>query len=476
MRSGCGVITMPSIQLPIVRGDKTTAQTDYGDRLPKNMIAVSKEIRGAAGYLISADGLKSFGAGLGLDRGGYYSDRQGKHCRVSGGRFITVGTDGAVTNVGAISGAGQASFAQSFNSLCVVTDGKAWRYVGGSLVQITDPDLKAPIDVCWIDGYFFFTDGQYIYHTQPNNEALIDPLDYATAEFMPDKSLGVMQTQDNFVLVFGRYSMEYFVNQANVDFAFSRIAQKSIQAGIVGTHCKCMLSGMVFILGGRKDETASFHVVQAGGIENLSTQTVDEIFSSYTEAELSTAVLESRTDERDQLVIVRLPRHTLMYNHKAAMTIGKQNAWSVLSYGVSNDVWLGANGVFDPRIAKWVYGSVYDGGIYTLDKTSAALNGTAVECEFSTPLVPAKNVRVGDIELNTIAGYNKSDVVLFMSVSFEGAFVSSEMIQVYSGPLQYGRPLLIRRAVAYVSHEFSLQFRCVSKDKINVSNLVVNYG
>jgi hypothetical protein len=99
-----------------------------------------------------------------------------------------------------------------------------------------------------------------------------------------------------------------------------------------------------------------------------------------------------------------------------------------------------------------------------------------VECEFSTPLVPAKNVRVGDIEINTIAGYNDSDVMLAMSVSYEGAFISGEMIKVYSGPLQYGKPLLLRRTIGYVSHEFSLQFRSVSKDKINVSNLVVNYG
>lgn len=467
---------MPDVQIPIVRGDKTTEQTDYADRLPKNMIAVPKEIRGASGYLISADGLKFFGTGIGIDRGGFYSDRQAQHCRVSGDRFITVSPSGVVADIGAISGSAQASFAQSFTNLCVVAGGNAYLYNGTALTQITDPDLGSPIDVCWIDSYFFYTDGEFIYHSLISNEAQVDPLDYATAEFMPDKSLGVMQTQDNLVLVFGRYSMEYFINQANANFAFSRIAQKSIKAGIVGTHCKCTLAGFIFILGGRKDETASFHIVQAGGIDNLSTQTIDEIFSSYTEAELSTAVLESRADERDQLVIVRLPRHTLIYNHKAAMAIGKQNSWSVLSYGVDNDIWLGANGVFDPRIAKWVYGSAYDLELFTLDKISAAQNDTAVESEFSTPLIPAKNVRVGDIELNTVAGYNASHVVIFMSVSFEGAFVSSEFIEVYSGPLQYGRRLIIRRSVGYVPDEFSLQFRCVSKDKVNFSNLVVNYG
>jgi len=467
---------MPEIQVPIVRGDKTNSQTDYADRLPKNMIAVPKEIRGATGYLISADGLKSFATGFGIDRGGFYSDRKAKHCRVSGERFITLSADGSVVDIGSIPGIGRASFAQSFNNLLTVANGSAWLFDGTTLTQITDLDLGNPIDCCWIDGYFFYTDGEFIYHSDIADESQVDPLDYATAEFMPDRSIGVMQTQDNLVLVFGRYSMEYFVNQANDNFAFSRVAQKSIMAGIVGTHAKCQLGGMIFILGGRKDETASFHVVQAGGIENLSTQTVDEIFNSYTEAELALSILESRTDERDQLVIVRLPRHTLLYNHKAALTIGKNNAWSVLSYGVSNEIWLGANGVFDPSISKWVYGSAYDSGIYTLDKTSAALNNTAAECEFNTPLIPAKNIRVGDIELNTIAGYNSSEVRIFMSVSYEGAFVTGEYIQVYSGPLQYGRPLIIRRSVGYVSHEFSLQFRCVSKDKINVSNLVISYG
>jgi hypothetical protein len=90
--------------------------------------------------------------------------------------------------------------------------------------------------------------------------------------------------------------------------------------------------------------------------------------------------------------------------------------------------------------------------------------------------VPAKNVRVGDIELSTVTGYNTEKIVVFMSISYEGAFVTGESIEVYAGPLHYGQRMLLRRKVGFVAHEFSLQFRCVSKDKINVSNLVVNYA
>ena len=151
---------MPDIQVPIVRGERTS-NTDYIDKLPKNLIAVSKNIRGAAGYLISHDGLKRFGNALGVDNGGFYNDRQGIHYRASAGQLIKVGPNGSVVSMGPIA-SGQASFAYSFNNQLVVAGGNAWVSDGTTLTQITDPDLGNPIDCCWIDNYFFFTDGEYL--------------------------------------------------------------------------------------------------------------------------------------------------------------------------------------------------------------------------------------------------------------------------------------------------------------------------
>lgn len=466
---------MPSIQVPIIRGDKAGNTTDYLDKLPKNMIAVAKEIRGAAGYLVSADGLVSYGAGSGLDRGGFYNDRQGILYRVSGNSLIKVSPDGSAVAVGSIAGSGQASLSYSFNNQIIVAGGNAYLSNGSTVTQITDPDIGNPIDQCWIDSYIFYTDGEFLYHSLISDESQVDPLAYATAEFMPDGSLGVMQTQDNLVMVLGRYSIEYFINQANPQFAFSRIVQKSIKGGICGTHCKVEIGGNVFILGGRRDESTAVHVVNAGSLSKLSTQTVDRIISSYTEAELSTAVLEGRTDERDTLLIVRLPNHTLVLNVGAMQQVDIQNAWSVLSYGVNNDKWLGANGVFDPRINKWTYGSAYDSELYQLDKTTGQQDGAPSEYEFSTPLIPVSKVRIGTIELNTIPGFNSSLVRIFLSVSKQGVFESTEYSEVYAGPPDYNADFIIRRSVGFVSREFSLNFRCVSKDKINVSNLVINY-
>lgn len=468
---------MPQMQIPIIRGDKASNKTDYLDKLPKNMIAVAKEIRGASGYLISADGLTSYGTGSGVDRGGFYNDRQRVLYRVSGNNLIKVSPTGATTVIGSLpSGTSQASLAYSFNNQLVVVGGNAYLSNGVTLTQITDPDLGAPIDACWIDGYFFYTDGEYIYHSLITDEAQVDPVQYATAEFSPDASLGVLTATDNLVMVFGRYSIESFQNTANDQFKFTRIPQKNIGGGICGTHCKAMIGGNVFILGGRRDESPAIHVVNAGSLAKLSTQTVDNILASYTEAQLSTAVLEGRTDERDTLLIVRLPNHTLVLNVGAMQSVGAQNAWTVFSYGVDNGKWLGANGVFDPRINQWTYGSAYGSDLFLLDDTTGAQNGDPSEYEFSTPLIPLKMVRVGTIELNTIPGFNAELVRIFMAVSKNGVFESMEYSEVYSAPLDYSADFLIRRSVGFVSREFSLNFRCVSRDKINVSNLTVNYA
>ena len=117
---------MAKLPVPIIRGDKVEG-ADYVDFLPKNMLAVPKEIRGAAGYMLAHDGLKLINNELGktYDRGAIYNERQQKHLRVIGDRLYSVNTDGSTTNIGEILGNEQASLAYSFNSTLIVTNKKA---------------------------------------------------------------------------------------------------------------------------------------------------------------------------------------------------------------------------------------------------------------------------------------------------------------------------------------------------------------
>ena len=140
----------------------------------------------------------------------------------------------------------------SFETQAVIANGDMFLYDGTTFSQITDPDLGDPIDGVWVRGYYFLTDGENVYHTDINDESSIDPLKFSTAEFMPDKSLGVAKTQDDKVMVFGRYTLQYFIDVATANFAFSNIETRAQKIGIVATHAKCESGGNWFITGGRK--------------------------------------------------------------------------------------------------------------------------------------------------------------------------------------------------------------------------------
>jgi hypothetical protein len=289
---------MPTIPITLIKGDKVSSLTDYRDALPVNMYAIEREVLGAKGYLLTYPGLTSFGTGSGIDRGALYNEREEKHFRVSGINLISVSPTGVVTNLGAISGTEQVAMPYSFNTQCIIADGKMFLYsTAGGFAEVVDADLGDPIDGVWIDGYYFLTDGEYIYHTDLADETAIDPLKYATAEFMPDPSLGVAKTSDNKVMVFGRYTTEFFANNASENFAFQRLESRAQKLGIVATHAKCEVGGNFYIVGGPKEESVSVHMLVSGTSRKVASREVEKILAQYTEPELADIRVETYTKD-----------------------------------------------------------------------------------------------------------------------------------------------------------------------------------
>ena len=179
----------------LIKGDRVSAETDYRDALPVNMYAVAREILGAKGYMIQYPGLTKLGDGFGIDRGANYNERFVDQYRVSGSKLIKVDTSGNVVELGSVPGSSQVAVPYSFNTQAIITETQMFLYdpVGG-FREVTDSDLGDPIDGDWINGVYFLTDGETIYHTKASDESQIDPLDFATAEFMPDPSLGIAKT------------------------------------------------------------------------------------------------------------------------------------------------------------------------------------------------------------------------------------------------------------------------------------------
>ena len=469
---------MPVMNLPIIKGDRTDGRADYTDALPVNLTAVAREILGASGYLLSHSGLTLHGTGLGLDRAGYWNERLSIHFRVSGTDLISLAADGTVVSLGAITGTEQASMTHSFNTQSIVVDGKWWLYDGTTFTQQLDPDLGAPIDHTWIDGYYFFTDGEFIYHTDITDETSISPLKFATSEFSPDPTLGVSTTSDNQVIVFNRFTTEYFVNRATENFTFQRISGKAVKCGSVGTFSTTEVEGRFFVIGGGRDEVVSIHQISAGTYSSIATREVDQILATYTETELKKAVLETRVEDEDRFIVARLPNHTLLFNATIASTLGKAVAWTIVKSGVVDSTkWRGTNGVFDPRIAKFVYGDNQNTNIGILDRTIASQYGNQVEALFYSPLVNLETASVDELEVDTIPGHqiDSSKVTLAISQTTNGFSYGKEFWSTISTPSNFGLRY-INYMLGYVDQNIGYKFRCVTTERVNFLNIKVTYG
>lgn len=474
---------MPEQQIPIIKGEKIAPglETDYRDALAVNMYAVERQILGAAGYMLSYPGLTQLGTGQGKDRGAIYNERFGDQYRLSGTSLISVASDGSTGVLGSVPGTKQATMkAYSFNTQCVVADGSAYLYSPNSgFSQITDSDIGSPIDVVWTSpGFYFFTDGEYLYHTDLADESSINPLSFATAEFMPDKSLGLSLNSENKIMVWGRDSLEFFVyNAQSSGFAFQRLETRAQKIGIVATHAKVEVGTKFYITGGRKDDAVGVYVVGPGSAQKVSSREIDKVLKQYSEPDLADMRMEGRTEDDVVFVLVHLPNEVLCFNESIASKFGIEAAWTILKSDVQgNTPYRAINGVNDARSALWVYGDKQDETIGYLDNNSATHYGDIAEWILYTPLIKLETMSIDQIDIETIAGHTTTDdATVFFSMSYNGLTHGKEYICDYGGPNEYDQRFF-KRALGYVPDWVSLKFRGATRSRMNFCNLILTYS
>lgn len=464
--------------LNLIKGDSVGSETDYRDALPVNMVAVPRDIFGVKGYMIQYSGLNKLSEATGVSRGGVWNERFKELFRVQGDEVNLVGLDGSLSSIGTVSGSETVSLPYSFNTQGIVAGGNFYLYspIDG-FSQVTDSDLGNPIDCVWINGYYFFTDGEYIYHTDIDDESSISPLKYATAEFMPDDSLGVAKTQDNKVVVFGRYSMEYFSDQALDDFAFRRIESRAMKIGIVGTHCKAESGGRFFILGGTKEESVSCYMAGVGSVQKIATREVDKVIGKYNESELSSSIVESYAEDGMSFIVYHLPNETLLFNETIANTFGVSQAWTLLDSGTESEKnYQGVHYVNDVRTGKWTLGNKLNGNISVLDETTPLQNGDMARWELYTPFYYFESTSIDELEIEVLPGYNDAgDAKVFISQTNNGVTDSQQFIEMYGSPNNYNNRFIVRR-LGYVRDWVGFKLRGLTRSRMAFSRALINHG
>ena len=369
------------MQISILNGIYTDNGPDFRTSYPVNMVPVPKNSGISTGYLRPGDGLVANGSGPGIDRGGI--NWQGECYRVMGTKLVSVASNGAVTVLGDVGGPVNTlvTMDYSFDELAIASGGRLYYWDNSTLTQVTDPDLGLVLDVVWVDGYFMTTDGEFLIVTELSNPLQVNPLKYGSSEVDPDPVVALLKLR-NEIYALNRNTVEVFDNIGGDLFPFQRIDGAQLQKGVVGTFACCVYIDRIAFLGSGRNEAPSIYVGAAATTQKISTQEIDELLLTYTEAQLSLVKLEARNDKSHQHLYVHLPDRTIVYDAAASEALGDQ-VWFTLTttvvgfaqYRARNLVWA-----YD----KWLVGDPQSSTIGYLVDDIGSHWGQQVRWEFGT--------------------------------------------------------------------------------------------
>jgi len=470
---------MPTTQLPLMKGlGKNYASADYVDLLPVNMLATPKEVVGANGYLRSFPGVAKRSDVSGPSRGVLYNSNQGAVYRVCGGKIYKGSRE--MADFGGIA---RVSMAYSYSSHAIGGSGTMtlFRYDGtiktlsnwpGSS-GYTQYDLGNLRDLCRNRSRYVWckSDSDSFFISDLEDESHPDrySAEYR-AESQPDGIIGIDNWRD-FVVCFGTTTIEYFSLTGNSGAAGVAVYQVQpsmmVQKGIAGTYCKTKFADSHAILSHPATGAPSIYIVNSGATQSIATASIERILQGYTAAELSTGVLESLRFESHELLMVHLPRHTLVFDGSATQT-GPQ--WTILKTGLSEDTYRCVDFIYEDNVITC--GDKLGGITGVLNPSISSQYSQHQEHILYTPLFKADNARVFDLELESSTGVEQIAERLFLAATTDGITYGREQMLPWNGPFNYDRRALWRR-IGRIRKNIGFRIRIVTSSPVTLSGCQV---
>jgi hypothetical protein len=404
------------MQIPILNGIYADSTPELRTSYPVNFVPVPKQSGISAGFLRPGDGLVANGTGPGIDRGGI--NWQGNLYRVMGTKLVEIDSVGTVTELGDVGGPTTelVTFDYSFDVLAIASGGRLyywipvntaatilWNPTAPILRQVTDPDLGLVLDVCWVDGFFMTTDGEFLVVMELLDPMTVNPLKYGSSEVDPDPVVALLKLR-NEVYALNRNTVEVFDNVGGELFPFARIDGAQLQKGVVGTQACCVYIERIAFLGSGRNEAPGIYLGAAATTQKISTQEIDNLLLNYSEAQLALVKLEARNDKAHQHLYVHLPDRTIVYDAAASQALEDQ-VWFTLTttlsgfaqYRARNMVW-----VYD----KWMIGDPQSSTIGYLVQDTGHHWGQQVRWEFGTLIVynESNGALFNELELVSLTG------------------------------------------------------------------------
>lgn len=411
---------MPTI--PLLSGIRTSQRADFVQTYPINLDPVSLENGISKGYLRSTAGATLFGIGPGMDRGGIVFN-DALH-RVMGTKLVKVDGGGNVTVLGDVGGSGPVSFALGFGRLGIRSGTTYWYWDGATLVQLTDPDLGQCIDLAWLNGQFFSTDGTYVIATDINDPTSVNPVRYGSAESDPDKVTGLLPLRGE-MYVFGKTSIEVQNYVGGSNFPLQSNPGATIPIGCVGPLAKTLYAESFAFVGAARNDGLAVWIASGGGATKISTRAIDDLLAA--EVNPAGIQLERRVSRDEQKLIVHLSDRSVAFYRSASQKAGVE-VWQELRSGREmNKAYRLRNAVYVN--GQWICGDTESNKLGVLDEATGEQFGEAVGWQFQTDFTynQANGFIVHALELIGLPGRGQAgDAAAFMSYTKDGQIWSQE--------------------------------------------------
>lgn len=468
------------MQIPILSGIFSDLDGDFRTSYPRNMVPVPKDTGLSEGYLRSAGGVTAYSTSVtfppgistitGPDRGAI--NWNGIQYRVIGNAFCRVNSDNTLVVIAEIPGADQVTLDYSFDRLGIAANGNLYYFDGTTVSQVTDPDIGTVISMIWLGGYFVCTDGEFIVVTELTDPTAVNPLKYGSSEVDPDPVLAMARLR-NEAYALNRYTIQVFENVGGDGFPFRLIPGALITRGVIGTHAVDILSGNLAFVGSGRKEQPSVYVAGSGETLKIATREIEVLLRSFTEAELSQIVCESREHDAHVHFYVHLPTITAVYDASAS-AVAKRPVWFFLSSSITGD------GAYQFRNFVYAYDRWFCGGStstfqlgYVNEAVTNQPGAVNVGWQFDTQLIynEGRGFIIHSLELVPLTGRpspieseNLVDYTISMSYSLDGLTwsqprsINASKAGHYLRRLQW-RPSLSVRTTNWVTLRFSGQQR-----------------
>lgn len=412
------------MQIPVLNGVYASLVGDIRASYPVNLMPVFIDSGVSKGYLRPADGVTQIATGPGIDRGAI--NWNGVCYRVMGTKLVSVSSTNVITTIGDVGNGGPVKFDYSFDRLGILSGNRFFYYNGTALLEVTDADLGAVIDMLWVDGYFMLTDGEFIIVTDLNDPSAINPIKYGSSEADPDPILAILKVK-NEPSALNRYTIETFNNVGGELFPFARIEGAQIQKGVIGTDACCVINDLLVFVGGGRDEALAVYIGYNGVAKRISTREIDQVLATFSEDTLSAnCVCESRIENGQVLLYVHLPDRTLYYDFAASDAAGSP-VWGVLTSALFGLSQYRAR-YFVRAYDKWIVGDPQVARIGEITTSVSTHWGQKTGWQFGTIMVynESRGAVFHSLELVTLNAGITGEPVIWSSYSTDGETWSME--------------------------------------------------